>query len=170
MLLYLFLDLLGPWELLAFLPLSFFPLLLSKDIEMAYDIRKKAVAPTLTFELVDAEDQPLIDEATEKPCLAVIYGPGSKKYLVAQAKKQAFLMQKVQKGKSLSLSADEQIKTNAEFLADITESLDLEYVDDKGRSLEGRDKHLAIYSDPELGFVGEQVLKKAGDWANFSRK
>jgi hypothetical protein len=136
---------------------------------MAYDIRKKRVSPTLTFDLTDAEDAPLLNE-DGTPCTATVHGPGSKKYVTAQAKRQSLLMSKIQRGKAPTLSADEQIKNNAEFLTDITEELDLDYVTDSGQSLKGREKLLAIYSDPELGFVGEQVLKKSGDWGNFSKK
>lgn len=131
---------------------------------MAYDIRKKRVSPTLTFDLVDAEDQPLLNE-DGSPCTCTVHGPGSKKYVAAQAKKQVLLMTKIQKGKAPTLTADEQIKNNAEFLADITEELDLDY---EGK--EGREKLVAIFSDTELGFVVEQILKKASDWANFSKR
>jgi hypothetical protein len=84
------------------------------------------------------------------------------KYIGAQARRQALLLAKVQKGKAPSFTADETLRNQAEFLADITDDIGLAYDD-----LQGRDKLVAIYGDPELGYIAEQVSKKAGDWANF---
>lgn len=127
------------------------------------NIRNRAVAQTLEFQLTDSADDPLFNE-DGTPCMALIHGPGSRIYLQAQSKNQAKLMAKVQKGKDPSFSADERLRNQAEFLASITDRLDVAYDE-----LEGRDKLLAIYGDPELGFIAEQVAKKAGDWANFTR-
>lgn len=127
------------------------------------NIRTRAVAETLTFQLCDAADEPLVNE-NGTPCNATIYGPGSRRYAAAQAAKQSKMLGRLQRGKDITLSADEAARQNAEFLASITESLDVAYDE-----LEGREKLLAIYADPALGFVADQVAKKAGDWANFSR-
>lgn len=127
------------------------------------NIRHRAVHATIEFQLTDADDAPLFnDDGT--PCMCTVHGPGSRKYVGAQARRQAKLLVKVQKGKEPSFTADEQLRNQAEFLADITEAIGLAYDE-----LDGRYKLLAIYGDPELGFVAEQVTKKAGDWANFSR-
>lgn len=127
------------------------------------DIRTRAVATTITFGLTDADDSPLLgDDGCQ--CAATIHGPGSRRYVGAQARRQALLLAKVQKGKAPSFSADETLRNQAEFLADITDSIDLSYGD-----LDGREKLIAIYADPSLGFIAEQVSKKSGDWANFSQ-
>lgn len=127
------------------------------------NIRTRAVAETLTFQLCDAADEPLVNE-DGSPCNATIHGPGSRRYAAAQAAKQSKLLNRLQRGKDINLSADEAARQQAEFLTAITESLDVAYDD-----LKGRDKLLAIYSDLELGFIADQVTKKAGDWANFTR-
>lgn len=127
------------------------------------NIRTHAVAAMITFALLDAEDQPLVD-AQGKPCRATIHGPGSRVYIAAQSARQAKLMGKLQKNKEPIFTADEELRSRSEFLAAITDDIELGYDD-----LEGREKHLAIFGDPELGFIAEQVTKKAGDWANFSK-
>lgn len=135
---------------------------------MGFNIRSKAVAETLEFQLVDEADQPLYD-ASGKPCMAVVYGPGSKRYAEASTINQNRLLAKVSKGKAASETAEEKRRAHAEFLSRITEKLDLDYVDDEGRTLEGREKFLAIYSDQSILFIAEQVTEKSRDWANFSK-
>lgn len=128
-----------------------------------FDIRRLAVAETLTFPLVDASDNPILGP-DGKPATATIHGPGSKRYAQAQAVRQAKTLARIQSGREVRPNAEEQARTGAEFLAAITDEIQLEYGD-----LTGRDKLLAIYSDPSVGFIAEQVSKKAGDWANFSQ-
>lgn len=127
------------------------------------DIKQRAVADTIQFQLVDADDTPLVDEAGD-PCMATVHGPGSKVYARATAAKQARMMSRLQRGKDLSLTAEESARVTAEFLAAITVSLDLDYDD-----LEGHAKFLGIYGDASIGFIAEQVAKKCGDWGNFTR-
>lgn len=123
------------------------------------NIRSRAVAETLTFALNDADDSPLVDDSG-KPVRCTIYGPGSKQYQLANQRKSDKVVSKMIKGKTPT--ADEQFRANAEFLADITESIDLAYDD-----LQGREKLVAIYSDRGIGFIADQVTAKVGDWANF---
>lgn len=123
------------------------------------NIRSRAVAETLTFDLTDADDSPLMDESG-KPVRCTVYGPGSKQYQAANQRKSDKVVSKMIKGKTPT--ADEQFRANAEFLADITESIDLAYDD-----LQGREKLVAIYSDRGIGFIADQVTAKVGDWANF---
>lgn len=135
---------------------------------MPIKIKSLAVAETVSFQLTDAADVPLTDESG-KPCLCLVHGPGSRRYAQANARKQARLMAKLQRGKALVESADEQTRHNAEFLADITEQLDVEYEAADGTLLHGRELFMAVYSDLSLGFIADQVARKAGDWGNFSK-
>jgi hypothetical protein len=125
------------------------------------NIRNRAVAETITFDLLDADDSPLVGEGG-KPVTCTVYGPGSKAYQQADQRKRDKLMNKMIRGKQIN--AEEQARAQAEFLADITERIDLAYDD-----LEGRQKLVAIYSDPEVGFIADQVAKKVGDWGNFKK-
>jgi hypothetical protein len=126
-----------------------------------FDIKSIAVKDTIEFALNDANDSPLA--AAGKPCMAIIYGPGTKHYAVAVARRQAKFVDRARRGKKQSADADQVLADQAEFLADITVSLELAYED-----LQDRAKHLAIYSDRSIGFIAEQVAEKLGDWANFS--
>lgn len=126
------------------------------------NIKTRAVAETLTFQLHDADDEPLAHEG--KPCMVTVYGPGSKKFLQAQQAKSDKLMAKVSKGKGVKFTADEMQRNQAEFLALVTESIDVDY-----DGLQGYDKHLAIYSDTTIGFIADQINAKLGDWGNFKR-
>lgn len=132
------------------------------------NIKTRAVRPTLTFQLSDETDAPLFnDDGT--PCMATVHGPGSKRHAQATARRQNRLMAKAQRGQAASETAEERQRNQAEFLADITEDLGVEYPGPDGQPLEGRAKLLAIYSDIEIGYIADQVAKKAGDWANFSK-
>lgn len=135
---------------------------------MSLDIRSRAVLERIDVDLVDETDTPLLAD-DGRPCRASIHGPGSKRYVQAQARRQSRLMAKLQRGKQLAETGDEQLRSQAEFLADITDSIDLDYKDDSGALLTGRDKLIAIYSDPSIGFIAEQITRKAGDWGNFSK-
>ncbi len=123
------------------------------------NIRTRAVAETLTFDLMDADDLPLIGD-DGKPCTCTVYGPGSRQYQAAQQRKSDKLTGKMFKGKNPS--AEERDRLMAEFLADITESIGIGYDE-----LQGRDKLLAIYGDRSIGYIADQVAAKVGDWANF---
>ena len=131
------------------------------------NIRTKKVNPTLTFQLKGADDELLVnDDGT--PCNVTVYGPGSKEYVAASQVKSSKLMDKVLKGKEAKLSPKEAAAQQVEFLTAITQSMDLGYTTDDGRELEGEDKLRAIYADPEIGFIAEQVAAKVSDWGNFT--
>jgi hypothetical protein len=125
---------------------------------MAFDIKRRATAETFSFQLADADDTPLThDDGT--PVMAEVHGPGSRTYAQAAARRQGRVLKRLQQPGN----ADAQARETAEFLADITVSLDLEY-----EGLEGRAKLVAIYTDTSIGFVAEQVARKAADWGNFA--
>lgn len=129
------------------------------------DIRDYAAIETHTFDVLDLDDStPIINPETKRPFRITVYGPGSTPYTAAKARQQAKALAKLAKGKDMSLVGDEQRASNAEFLADITESTDLTYGD-----LKGREMLVAMYGDASLGFIAEAVNKKATDWANFKR-
>lgn len=131
------------------------------------NIRTKKVQPTLTFQLKGADDELLFNEDMS-PCNITIYGPGSKEYVAAAQVKSGKLMEKVLKGKEAKLTPKETSAQQVEFLTAITKDMDLGYVTDDGRALEGEEKYRAIYSDPEIGFIAEQVASKVSDWGNFT--
>jgi hypothetical protein len=126
-----------------------------------FNIKALAVKETIEFQLRDAADAALSFEG--KPCMAEIFGPGTKQYAGAVAKRQGKFVDRARRGKAKAVEADQILADQAEFLADITVRLDVAY-----EGFDGREKHLAIYSDRSIGFIAEQVTEKLGDWANFS--
>lgn len=130
------------------------------------DIRKQAVTETSTLHLRNAADDLMYDdEARTKPVQIVVYGPGSRPFQAAQAAQNGRAMERLRrKGKMQSLSADETAAENTKFLTAIT----VEFRHIEFDALQGTELHRAVYSDPSLGFIGDQVQKHVGDWANFS--
>lgn len=110
-----------------------------------------------------ANDEPLLNKAGDQLSVTV-FGPGSKSYAKATAARtQRLLDRMAKKGKS-KLTAEEQIKETAEFLATITISFN-GWVYKGGADAASI---LAAYNDSEIGFITDQIQKAAGDWANFS--
>ena len=130
---------------------------------MALELKQLAANDTGVLELRNGDDSPLMDG--DKPVTVTVYGPGSRQYTAAKSAQQNRLVAKLQRGKAATDTPEEKARHEAEFLAAITHSMDgLAYGD-----LTGRELHLAVYSDPAIGFIGEQVAKFAADWANFSK-
>ncbi|MEG2468987.1 MAG: hypothetical protein RSB86_16555 [Comamonas sp.] len=114
-------------------------------------------------ELMHAKDA----AGQELPVTVVVYGPGSDQYQKAQLRAQRRAMQMFKKKGAKaadSRTAEERRSDDADLLADITVSFgNLTY-----KGLEGRALALAIYQNPKLGFIADQVNSHAGDWANFT--
>jgi hypothetical protein len=114
-------------------------------------------------ELMHAKDA----AGQELPVTVVVYGPGSDQYQKAQLRAQRRAMQMFKKKGAKaadSRTAEERRGDDADLLADITVSFgNLTY-----KGLEGRALALAIYQNPKLGFIADQVNSHAGDWANFT--
>lgn len=136
---------------------------------MTYDISARAVSQTGNLHLRDADDELLYTDADNPqdrlPCTVTLYGPGSKEYQKAQAKRQNRMVDRLKKRGKSDLTAEEQAKEQAEFLADCT--ADFKNFGYKG--LTGREMAIALYSDPEMGFIPEQIGKHIGDWGNFKQ-
>jgi hypothetical protein len=135
------------------------------------NIKKYAVNPTARLPLVDASENPLFADGPDgkpdksKPMAVNLYGPGSKEYAAAQAKKSNALMDRLRRKGKVEQSPEQIAADNAEFLADITQSFENVTYDDK----QGRALAVAVYSDQSIGFIADQVAKHVGDWANFSK-
>lgn len=127
------------------------------------EITTLAAKETFTLELLNANDEPLIDSDGNRPSVTV-YGPGSKAFQKAQAlRSQRLLDQMAKKGK-VKLSAEEQMRENAEFLAACTVSFN-------GWTYKGSAEpsvFFEAYSDPSIGYIADQVSKAVNDWANFT--
>lgn len=126
-----------------------------------------AAAETAVLELRTGDDLPLLTESGA-PVSVTVYGPGSKPYARARTAQQNRLVAKLQRKSNVKETSEEKAANEAEFLAAITagdSGLDIEGLTD---GLQGADKYSAIYRCSAVGYIGEQVAKFAGDWANFS--
>lgn len=126
-----------------------------------FEITSLAAKDTFTLDLVNANDEPLAD-ADGKRLSVTVYGPGSKAYQRANAERTQRLMKRMQRKGKLEMSAEEQTRENASFLASCTVSFNGWAYKGDAQAFE------AAYADPSIGFIADQVSKAIGDWANFS--
>lgn len=136
---------------------------------MSINIKTKAVAATSFLQLKDASDNLMFTEpqdGTERQPVGVyVYGPGSKEYQLAHTKLNNRTVKRLQKRGHSDQTAEVRLKEQAEHLADITQSF--QNLDYEGKT--GRDLALAVYGDPSIGFIGDQVSEHVKDWVNFSQ-
>lgn len=130
------------------------------------DIRKFAVEPTATVELLDASNEPMFaDEEGKLRCKIVVFGPGSRQYAKADAAQQNRMLNRLKTKGKAKQTADEIAEERAEFLTDITkEFINIGYDDKAGPEL-----FKAVYLDRSIGFIGDQIRETLGDWANFTK-
>lgn len=131
-----------------------------------FDITTLKAEETGTLELLNGQDEALVDDKGKRLSIT-LYGPGSKQYANAQAKRNNRTVERLRKKGKSDLSAEEQAAETAEFLAACTVSFNgWEYTPAKDR---GEKEHFkAAYADPSLGFIRDQVSEFIGDWANFT--
>jgi hypothetical protein len=93
-----------------------------------------------------------------------VYGPSSRQYRSAQSVASAKLIKRLRA--KTEPDPDEDTAATAAFLSACTVSLNnFGY---KGQS-EGREAYRALYLDPKMGWLTEQVNSAMGDWANFTK-
>lgn len=129
-----------------------------------FEITSLSAKDTFIHPLVNANDEPLLD-ADGKPLSVTVYGPGSKPYQKANAERTQRMMKRLQRKGKLEMSAEDQARENASFLAACTVSFN-------GWAYKGAGDASAFeaaYADPSIGFIADQVSKAIGDWANFSQ-
>jgi hypothetical protein len=127
------------------------------------DVSKLKAASTATLHIKGADGMPLYDEG--KPVRIKIHGPGTTTFGIVDARQTARSLARLNnnEGKITAPSAEERLAETAEDLADITISFEGLTSGD----LVGRELFLAVYGDPELGYITKQVNKALGDWGNF---
>lgn len=133
---------------------------------MTLNLKTLAANNTSKFQLLDGDDEPLFaDQAKTKPVTVTVYGPGSKEYQRVTAAANNRMVERMRKRGKSGVSADERLREQAEQLSALTvafENLDYD-------GLQDGELAKAIYSDPTLGFIAEQVTKHTADWANFTK-
>ncbi len=127
------------------------------------DVSKLKAAPTATIHIKGMDGLPLYDEG--KPVRIKIHGPGTHVFGIVDARQTARSLARMNEneGKITAPSAEERRAEIAEDLADVTISFEGLTAGD----LSGRELFLAVYGDPELGYITKQVNKALGDWGKF---
>ncbi|BBB65914.1 hypothetical protein UNDYM_1661 [Undibacterium sp. YM2] len=134
-------------------------------------IKKYALQSTGILHLRDGNEELMYADNVDgqpdlnRPMRAHLFGPGTKVYAAAKAQAQNRAMDRLKKKGKSDMTAEDQAKETAQFLAACTK--ELENVEYDG--LTGRDLHIAIYTDLELCFVPAQIDKWLADTANFTK-
>lgn len=132
------------------------------------NLKKHAVNTTGRLHLRGADEELLYaDNQKKRPIVAVIYGPGSKEYQRAMTEQSNRAIDRLKKKGKQDTTPEESAKEKAEFLSDITHSIENLIGDEPVCT----DKNLIKeqYLDQEIGFIVDQVAKHAGDWGNFKK-
>ncbi len=99
-----------------------------------------------------------------------LYSPGSPQFARVEERQTARAIKRMQDNDNkVSLASIEDRRSEAtEDLAELTAYfLHIEHDDEDGKPLTGAALHAAVYSDPGLGWIKEQVTKFVGDWGKF---
>lgn len=100
-----------------------------------------------------------------------LYGPGSPQYARIEERQSARAIKRMQDNDNkISHVPIQQRRTEAaEDLAELTAGVRLiEHDDAAGNPLSGSALVIALYSDPALGWIKEQVVRFVGDWGKFT--
>jgi len=109
----------------------------------------------------------MVDTAEgKKPMTVVVHGPGSKAFKAAQAVSQKTYSATFHRGKSRE-TPEQQEARNATFLSACT--IEFRNFSYKGMAANDRETFRALYLDPAMGWLTEQVNAEMGDWANFTQ-
>jgi len=137
---------------------------------MSNNLKKYALQALSVLHLRDGNDDPMYADGPhgkpdlDRPMRVHLYGPGTRQFAAARAEQSNRTMDRVKrKGKS-DLSAEDQIKETATFLARCTARMEnVEY-----DGLADNALHMAVYADLELCFIPAQIDKYISDTANFT--
>lgn len=124
-----------------------------------FDLSAFEAAETAVLEVLNQKEEPLLFNG--QPVTIELYGPGSAQYARAQAKVDTASQTRAFaaiRGKVTKDAAEEGRKLNAEKLAACTKTI-INFPVPGGA--------LALYSNPKLGYITNQVAKFVEDWANF---
>lgn len=133
-------------------------------------ISKLAVSPTAFLHLKGPDGVHLYE--SKKPVGIDLFGPGSPEFSQVEARQSARALRLMQENDNkITLAPIEQRRTEAaEDLAALTAAFQyIDYDGPDGKPLAGNALHVAVYSDPTLGWIKEQVTKFVGDWGRFTQ-
>lgn len=126
-------------------------------------IKKLAVAAVSFLHLKGPDDAFLYEN--DKPVGIDLYGPGTTQAALVEERQTTRALARMSEndGKPSLPPIERHRAEVAEDLAMLTHGFrEIEYDDLTGEKL-----HVAVYADPELGWIKEQALKHVGKWGKF---
>lgn len=124
-----------------------------------FDLSQFELSETATLTVLNPRGEELTYNGN--PVKITLYGAGSKEYVAAKYKfdnANTALMRAMLSNKQVKNAAEETAKNTAEFLAACTANIDNFPIDGGA---------LAIYSNPKLKYITDQVDKFLGESENF---
>lgn len=125
-----------------------------------FDLSAFEASDTALMQVLDLKNEPIVIDG--KPFTITLFGPGSNEYARAQAKLDEALSTRsfaALRGKPVKESAEDSRRMVSEKLAACTKAINNFPIDGGA---------LALYSNPKLGYITNQVSRFIEDWANFT--
>lgn len=130
---------------------------------MAIDLTKKLV-PTVGYVQIKNADGSLMLDDEGNGAYARMHSPASKTWEVANAARRRKLMKRVRENGGKIEAAQDDPQDVIQFLCDITEEfINLTWPVPEGET-GAKAQVRAIYSEPQLGFIRDQMDKDSADW------
>ena len=124
-----------------------------------FDLAAFEVAETATLDVLGLDQEPLLYRG--QPVRITVHGPGSAAYVRAESRaaqaSQARALAAL-RGKAGKADLEEQRQQTAEKLAAVTAGIE---------NFPMPGGALALYANPKLGYITNQVERFLADWANF---
>ncbi len=133
---------------------------------MAFNLNKLKTKDTTAVQLRDPATDELLyaDDAKTQAVQVNIFGPGSAPYRNATLEMQN---RQLKRGKK-QISAEVLREESVDLLVACTESM--ENIEHNGAVVTTKEQIKAVYNDPQLGWLKDQVDSALGDIANFLQK
>ena len=132
-------------------------------------IASLAAAATAFLHLKGPDDVHLYEG--KEPVGIDLFGPGSAEAAQIEERQSARAVKRMQENDGkVNLAPLEQRRIEAaEDLAVLTAGFrHIEYEDADGKALAGAALYRAVYADPRLGFIKDQVQRFVGNWGRFT--
>lgn len=134
---------------------------------MSFDLNAAQLNETATFQLEHPINGPIFAGPDETlPVMVEVYGKSSKvfrNYMATQNKKNAI---KQRTGKAdKAPTADEVLESNSEFYATLVKSIT--NLTMNGEPVDNFDSYKAMFANPKLSWVGEQINEKFNEVEAF---
>lgn len=129
------------------------------------DVSTLKVADRAAIHVKSATGEPLYEG--DKPVRIILHSPGSRAHAAVESRQTARAVRRhnENEGKLAAFTAEERLRESAEDLAAVTVRFEGLTCGD----LQGPALFEAVYGDPALGYITNQVTKALKDWGTFGK-